>query len=63
MKLELNTTKEKLAGYLEVSQRIARQNASRSTKPEIEKLWSAEAADIGILIHELKHDQPDMIKK
>lgn len=60
MKFELNTTPAKLGTYLETAARIARQNASRTNKPEISDLWSAEAADIQILINELKTGQADL---
>lgn len=63
MKFELNTTKDKLVGYLQVAERISRQNASRSTVPAIEVIHLEAAAEVAQLITELKTGQQELLKK
>lgn len=60
IKLELNTTKEKLLGYLEHSKRIITQNAGRATMPEIKRIWNDELAELQILMHEINTAQTDL---
>lgn len=60
IELKLNTTKDKLIGYLETAARLSRQNAGRSTMPEIEQIHLGVASEITQLITEIKHGQLDL---